>query len=347
MRLDSQATGPGESYNLEIEGGAGGVQQAAGDFLWHCHIAHHYLAGMWAFWRTYDTLQPDLMPLPDRAARAAGVDSAGLIGRTMPDGTVITKDNLDSWIRPQLPPQGKKNNTQDAAVLDWKIDATNPTKPVYLNEPEDTTVWPNNKNVIPGHPTGERGDVFVGNRPKILFDPLNGRPAFPLLRTHVGVRPPFSGNGHSGAPWLGERADDDTGRRRPGALDGAPGRPLPARRAGRRGPFNLVGIERDINDTASGLANTNGAIFALADEKQGKLDGSDPVRSADHPRQRGRLRAPDADVRDERHARPPTASRRSTCTSTTCSSIRRPRTASSPATRTSSPCARTSSRIRS
>ncbi len=38
-RLDSQATGPGESYNLEIEGGAGGVQQAAGDFLYHCHIA--------------------------------------------------------------------------------------------------------------------------------------------------------------------------------------------------------------------------------------------------------------------------------------------------------------------
>ena len=73
-RLDSQATGPGESYTLEIEGGAGGVQQAAGDFLWHCHIAHHYLSGMWAFWRTYDTLQPDLMPLPDRAALPASVE---------------------------------------------------------------------------------------------------------------------------------------------------------------------------------------------------------------------------------------------------------------------------------
>ena len=106
-RLDSQATGPGESYTLEIEGGAGGVQQAAGDFLWHCHIAHHYLSGMWAFWRTYDTLQPDLMPLPDRAALPASVSSAGLIGRTMPDGTVITKDNLDAWLRPQLPAAGQ------------------------------------------------------------------------------------------------------------------------------------------------------------------------------------------------------------------------------------------------
>ncbi|MDX6598149.1 MAG: hypothetical protein QOE87_2036, partial [Gaiellales bacterium] len=32
-RLDSQAFGPGEAYNLEIEGGAGGVQQVAGEFL--------------------------------------------------------------------------------------------------------------------------------------------------------------------------------------------------------------------------------------------------------------------------------------------------------------------------
>ena len=70
-RLDSQSFGPGESYNLEIEGGAGGVQQAAGDFLFHCHIAEHYLSGMWGFWRVYDTAQPDLAPLPDRAAPPA------------------------------------------------------------------------------------------------------------------------------------------------------------------------------------------------------------------------------------------------------------------------------------
>ena len=69
-RLDSQAIGPGESYNLEIEGGAGGVQQAAGDFLYHCHIAKHYISGMWGFWRVYDTSQPDLVPLPDRVPPA-------------------------------------------------------------------------------------------------------------------------------------------------------------------------------------------------------------------------------------------------------------------------------------
>jgi manganese oxidase len=62
-RLDSQAFGPGESYDLEIEGGVGGVQQSAGDFLFHCHIVEHYVSGMWSFWRAYDTKQPDLAVL--------------------------------------------------------------------------------------------------------------------------------------------------------------------------------------------------------------------------------------------------------------------------------------------
>src|SRR6185437_15902240 len=83
QRLDSQAIGPGESYNLEIEGGAGGVQQSAGEFLFHCHIASHYVSGMWAFWRVYDTNQPGFAALPDRAPLANSVTSAGLIGRTM------------------------------------------------------------------------------------------------------------------------------------------------------------------------------------------------------------------------------------------------------------------------
>jgi FtsP/CotA-like multicopper oxidase with cupredoxin domain len=274
-RLDSQATGPGESYTLEIEGGAGGVQQAAGDFLWHCHIAHHYLSGMWAFWRTYDTLQPDLMPLPDRAALPASVSSAGLIGRTMPDGTVITKSNLDAWIRPQLPPQGKRNNTQDAAVLDWTIDKTNANKPVYLNEPEDTSSWPDFKKVVPGHPSGEAGDVYHGNRPEIRFDPVNGRPAFPLLRTHVGVRPPFSPNQHSGAPWLGERADASAADGYPAPFDKRKDGLCPADSPNVR-PFNLVGIETPIKNTKDGPANPDGAIFALADEKAGKLNGTIP-----------------------------------------------------------------------
>ena len=105
-RVDAVNTGPGESFNAEIEGGAGGVQQAAGDFLFHCHIAEHYPSGMWGIWRVFDTLQPGLAPLPDRAPKPAAVTSAELIGKTMPNGTVITKDNLAAWITPQIPPQG-------------------------------------------------------------------------------------------------------------------------------------------------------------------------------------------------------------------------------------------------
>src|SRR5262249_60046258 len=68
FRLDAQTIGPSASYNLEHECGAGGCQQAAGDFLFHCHIQAHYLSGMWSFWRVFDTRQPDLAVLPDRAA---------------------------------------------------------------------------------------------------------------------------------------------------------------------------------------------------------------------------------------------------------------------------------------
>src|SRR5262249_7455918 len=47
INLDSQTIGPSETYDLRHECGAGGCQQVAADFLYHCHIAHHYIAGMW------------------------------------------------------------------------------------------------------------------------------------------------------------------------------------------------------------------------------------------------------------------------------------------------------------
>src|SRR3954468_19610955 len=140
QRLDSQSIGPGESYNLEIEGGAGGVQQSVGDFLYHCHIAKHYVSGMWAFWRVYDTLQDDLVPLWDRPAPPSAVDSRGLIGRTI-NGTTITTQNLDAWIRPQLPPAGIPRGGQDPTVWNWKIAGTT-VAPVYLGAPGNLTAFP-------------------------------------------------------------------------------------------------------------------------------------------------------------------------------------------------------------
>ena len=48
--------------------------------------------------------------------------SAGLIGRTMPDGTTLTEDNLDAWIRPQLPTQGVPQDAHDASVWNYAVD---------------------------------------------------------------------------------------------------------------------------------------------------------------------------------------------------------------------------------
>jgi hypothetical protein len=46
-RVDVEVIGPSEALDLETECGSGLCQQLAGDFLFHCHVAHHYVAGMW------------------------------------------------------------------------------------------------------------------------------------------------------------------------------------------------------------------------------------------------------------------------------------------------------------
>src|SRR4051794_23599967 len=277
-RLDSQAFGPGESYNLEIEGGAGGVQQAAGDFLFHCHIASHYVSGMWAFWRVYNTTQPGFRPLPDRSAPPAAVDSVGLLGRKMPDGTVLTTKNLDGWIRAQLPPSGVPKSDQDASVWNWTVDESNKKAPLYLGEPEDTSDWPDLPHLVQGDAATFPGDRVVNTRTVIMFDPLNGRPAYPLLRPHIGHRPPFSPNGHSGAPYLGENADQKTSN---GVLAPWTGRPdglCPAGATIRR--FNIVALDGLNNavTTAAGGVDPNGKVFVLAQDKDDVLAGRKPIQ---------------------------------------------------------------------
>jgi hypothetical protein len=296
-RLDSQEMGPGESYNMEIEGGAGGVQRHAGEFLFHCHIAKHYISGMWGFWRVYDTAQKDaagnwvLQPLPDRnEAHVKGnfrtlppepVTSDKLIGKSI-GGTTITQTNLDRWIRPQLPAQGQPNGLEDAAVWNWGVDNTDPTKPVYLGEPEDPGTthpgWPDLVQGVPGHFGSYPNDTFVGNRPRMLFNPDNGRPAFPLMRTHVGHRPPFSGSGHSGAPWLGPSINmpqsNSMGMAYAGREDGLCPAGAPVR------TFNVVaiGTPAQVTEKAGVAGQDLGAtIFVLAEDKVDVLAGRKPV----------------------------------------------------------------------
>src|SRR5207248_5377486 len=103
-RTDAQTIGPSETYDIADECGSGGCQQSVGDFMYHCHVAHHYFAGMWGIWRVYNTLQdghaatdslPHLIELQDRSRRVQpGVPSSALT------------TSLTGSIERQLPPPG-------------------------------------------------------------------------------------------------------------------------------------------------------------------------------------------------------------------------------------------------
>ena len=127
------------------------MKLGAGDYLIHCHIAHHYFAGMWGIWRVYDTLQdgrvstdalPPLPELPDR------------VGST---GAAVTSDALSpaGYARAvaSLPPAGVRKG-YDASVFDWTEQAGR-----IVGEPETDAVWPGYKPVTPGQ------------RPAMLFEP--------------------------------------------------------------------------------------------------------------------------------------------------------------------------------
>jgi len=273
VRLDSQSLGPGETFTLEHECGAGGCQQTAGDYLWHCHIGSHYVAGMWSFWRVYDTLQPNLATLPDRPAAPQAVNSLGLIGRTIEGKTLLpaaqitdpaTQMSIEQWVESQLPPQGAPRRitaadraanpdipagllSDDATVWDWAKQAT-ASGPLYLGEPETTAVWVNYRSPTPGQ------------RPEILFNPLNGRYAWPLLRPHLGQRPPYAPNMHSGAPWAGEVATEE----RP---DGMCPADAPVR------SYPIVAIQQPLQVTQQNQ-DPGGMLYVLAEEKRAVQSGA-------------------------------------------------------------------------
>src|SRR5262249_58774021 len=133
-----ETRGGSETDDLRHEGGAGGVQQAVGDFLYHCHIAHHYIAGMWGIWRVFDTRQPNLATIPGRTAAPNAVTSQGLIGRTIEGKTVIGSGTpnanqvlLSTVVENEIPPQGVRNDYTDATVWDWQKGGTT-ASPLYL-----------------------------------------------------------------------------------------------------------------------------------------------------------------------------------------------------------------------
>ncbi len=232
-RVDVEVIGPSEALDLEAEGGAGQSQHLAGEFLFHCHVAHHYVAGMWGYGRVYNTLQvgaghtdtmPDMRELPDRQGRIkVGVSSDKLIGSTVDwfgkKFKIVDKSqktnwksdpiivNVKDWVEMYLPAQGKPGHVDDekgqimaydATVWDWKWDSN-----VAKGERESTAKYPK-------YTAAAKWDDST--RPAILFDPTTGKMAWPLFKPHFGKRVPFSAN-HSGAPWLEPIHQDENGER--------------------------------------------------------------------------------------------------------------------------------------
>jgi len=281
-RVDVEVIGPSEALDLETECGSGLCQRLAGDFLFHCHVAHHYVAGMWGYWRVYNTLQDGnypfgstdimvpLVELPDRAGRIPhGVTSDKLVGQTLDwfgtkfsivdnkpsDWTQETRVvNIKDWVKYMLPPQGKPGHTDDekasiksydGSVNDWIWKGN-----TAMTEKEST------------YDTAKYKSPHPGKRHPIQFSPLSGKLAWPHLTPHFGKRVPFARH-HGGAPWLEPfhlqtddgiitKTESGSGRSGPNVENSAPAKPGEQGRwslcpagAGRK-QYNLVFINTPI-----------------------------------------------------------------------------------------------------
>ena len=293
-RVDVEVIGPSEALDLETECGSGLCQWLAGDFLFHCHVAHHYVAGMWGYWRVYNTMQTpgiqndvmaSLRELPDRIGRIhTPVTSEKLIGKTVNwfgsqfkivgSGKSNWKAeipivNITDWVTMQLTNQGKpghKNDelgqlkAYDATVLDW--------------------VWQGNRAMSEKEPTlgdnpkyhPEWQGYEPGKRRPIWFEPTTGKVAWPWLTPHFGKRVPFS-NDHNPAPWLEMiRLNDDGTRSVEPAKPGENGRwSLCPDRAGSQ-DYNIHFIKLPIELSAAqgsepAIVDPNGLLYVVHEEE--------------------------------------------------------------------------------
>ena len=288
-RVDVEVIGPSEALDLETECGSGLCQQLAGDFLFHCHVAHHYVAGMWGYWRVYNTIQqgdlrndvmPDLRELPDRKGRIkAPVTSDQLVGKTVDwfgkTFQIVDKGktnwkanpaivNVKDWVEMQLPTQGKPGHkddekgqivSYDATVLDWTWNGNR-----AMSEKESTIDNPKYKSKTPGQ------------RRPISFEPATGKVAWPHLTPHFGKRVMFS-PGHVGAPWLEPIHVDENGERTAdNARPGENGRwSLCPENAGRK-YYNIHFIKLPITmakkqGSEPPVVDPNGLIYVLHEEE--------------------------------------------------------------------------------
>ncbi len=317
-RVDVEVIGPSEVLDLQTECGWGLCQQVAADYLFHCHVAHHYVAGMWSYGRGYNTLQTgnypfgstDIMPalqeLPDRKGRMKpAVTSDQLVGKTMDwydkkwnitaNKTDFSKPipdvSIKDWVKMMLPPAGQPGHTSDekgqieaydATVWDWSWDGNK-----AMGEAEETGTFAHPKYKSP----------MPGKRPPILFDAKTGKLAFPQFKPHFGKRVPFARH-HGPAPWLepihmdkntGSVGDEPGGLGMTGGETNQPARPgeqgkwsLCPENAGRK-QYTIHFIETPITmNNAIGkekaVVDQHGTIYVLHEEEAAVRSNSDLAR---------------------------------------------------------------------
>ncbi|NKB82333.1 MAG: multicopper oxidase domain-containing protein [Nitrospirales bacterium] len=294
-RVDVEVIGPSEALDLETECGSGLCQWFAGDFLFHCHVAHHYVAGMWGYWRVYNTLQvpgvqndimPPLRELPDRLGRIAKpVPSDQLVGTTVnwfgdqfkivgngksnwkAEPAVI---NIKDWVEMQLANQGKPGHKDDelgqlmaydATVMDWVWQGNR-----AMSEKEATLGKnPKYRPEWQGYTPGERRQIW--------FEPNTGKVAWPWVTPHFGKRIPFS-NDHNPAPW-GEmiRVDEDGNRTVEPAKPGENGRWSLCPDRSRNIKYNVHFIKTPIELSAAqgsepAIVDPTGLIYVAHEEEE-------------------------------------------------------------------------------
>lgn len=294
-RVDVEVIGPSEALDLETECGSGLCQYLAGDFLFHCHVAHHYVAGMWGYWRVYNTLQvpgfqndvmSPLRELPDRMGRIPKpVTSDRLVGTTVDwfgkKFSIVSNDqrsnwNADpavvtiyDWVEMQLPTRGLPGHTEDeigqlksydATVVDWVWDGN-----LAMSEKEGTTGNPKYHPEWQGYEAGKRRPIW--------FEPMTGKVAWPWLTPHFGKRAPFSPD-RNPAPWLEMIHLDEDGQ--PSVEPAKPGEngrwSLCPERAGSQ-KYNIHFIKLPIELSAAqgdqpAVVDPNGLLYVVHEEEE-------------------------------------------------------------------------------
>ena len=326
-----QSIGPGESYTLEIEGGAGGVQQAVGDFLEHCHIAEHYVAGMWSFWRVFNTRQPDLAAAA-RPRRPAGARR-------------LERADRPHDARRHDAHQGQPRRLGQAAAPAAGRAAPTTRTPrsgtgrIDRSEPGQAR--------LPGRARGDRAPgrtcpaIVPGPPVRAARRRVRRRPAEdPLQPARRPPRVPAAAPEHRPAlAALPERPHRRAVPRRAAPAPAKPGdaptrgptgRTACARPARPERTFNVTTIQLPIQVTEKGATDPTGKIFVLNKDKADVLAGAQAGRAAGDPRPTSatasRSRCPPSSSRDGRRSR----CRSPTCTSTTCSSTCRAPTGRAP-----------------